>query len=103
MTKDEYKAYLESDAWKRTRKHAIEGARGACQLCDANGRIDVHHRTYDRVGDERLSDLIVLCRRCHERFHGILPTPNFVSESSETMARLLELNGRCTGASRRAS
>jgi hypothetical protein len=29
----------------------------------------VHHRTYERVGFERQSDLIVLCHDCHRDFH----------------------------------
>lgn len=79
MTKDEYHKYLKSDAWKRTRKHKIEEARGKCQLCESPDRIQVHHRTYDRIGDEGLSDLIVLCHRCHKRFHDVLPTPQFTT------------------------
>lgn len=29
----------------------------------------VHHRTYERRGDENLNDLTTLCQPCHERFH----------------------------------
>jgi len=32
-------------------------------------RLDVHHLLYDRLGHEKLSDLIVLCRLCHNAFH----------------------------------
>lgn len=31
---------------------------------------NVHHRTYERLGKERLGDLTVLCRKCHGLFHG---------------------------------
>lgn len=30
---------------------------------------DVHHKTYDNVGREPLSDLVSLCRECHEKKH----------------------------------
>jgi hypothetical protein len=35
-------------------------------------RLDVHHNTYERYGDESTFDLVVLCDRCHELFHGIV-------------------------------
>ena len=45
--------------------------RPRCQLCNTGGSLQVHHRTYQRRGYERLDDLTVLCRKCHERQHGI--------------------------------
>jgi 5-methylcytosine-specific restriction endonuclease McrA len=35
--------------------------------------LEVHHRIYERLGNEVLSYLVVLCRRCHQHYHGILP------------------------------
>lgn len=66
---DWYAAYLESDVWRRTRDLALEYYGNACCLCNGRSRLDVHHRTYDRAGQERLADLIVLCRQCHAHFH----------------------------------
>jgi hypothetical protein len=67
---DWYSAYLESDLWARTRTLALEYHGDACCLCNAKRRVNVHHRTYDRIGKERLADLIVLCRDCHAIYHG---------------------------------
>ena len=36
---------------------------------DWNREQRANHRTYERKGRERLSDLILLCRKCHGRFH----------------------------------
>jgi hypothetical protein len=38
-----------------------------CRTTDAS--LDVHHKTYDRFGNERLDDLIALCRPCHDVVH----------------------------------
>lgn len=68
--KAEYSAYLQSEAWKSKRRIAIDRAGGRCQLCNADGCIlEVHHRTYERFGNEDLGDLTVLCGDCHRAFH----------------------------------
>jgi 5-methylcytosine-specific restriction endonuclease McrA len=65
-----YQEYLHTDHWGSIRRNALEAADRRCQLCNATDQIlDVHHRTYERLGKEKLSDLIVLCRSCHERHH----------------------------------
>ena len=77
MSAIDYRTYLESDAWQRQRRSALLFARNRCQVCNKSGRLDVHHRTYERLGDERPADLIVLCRDCHRLFHKArrLPRP----------------------------
>jgi hypothetical protein len=69
--KELYYDYLQSPQWDSLRKAKLKEAGYRCQLCNANGKIAVHHRTYDRVFNELLSDLIALCDPCHEKFHGI--------------------------------
>jgi hypothetical protein len=64
-----YKRYLDTGWWKWIRQRAIENLGGRCQICNSNGLIDVHHRTYERLGYERRADLVVLCRTCHSIFH----------------------------------
>lgn len=48
--------------------HRRDGYR--CRLCGRDGvQLHVHHRTYKTYAEERLEDLITLCRTCHEHFH----------------------------------
>jgi 5-methylcytosine-specific restriction endonuclease McrA len=68
-----YAEYLRTPEWRARRNRVLIRAGNKCELCYANGLIDVHHRTYDRYTQELLSDLIALCRSCHKRFHGIEP------------------------------
>lgn len=65
----DYSVYLASEHWQITRAFALDHAGHRCQVCNANERLDVHHRTYARRGAELPQDLIVLCRKCHEIFH----------------------------------
>ena len=40
-----------------------------CRACGAT-TVDLHHKTYERLGCELLSDLQALCRDCHATAHG---------------------------------
>ncbi len=74
MTSREYReVYLRSEHWAATRLQALDAADYRCRVCNAEHGLDVHHRTYERLGAERPDDLTVLCRRCHSRFHDVLP------------------------------
>ena len=66
----DYATYLQSDVWKTRAAEAKRRARYECALCTSSRSLEVHHRTYVRLGREAESDLIVLCRRCHRRHHG---------------------------------
>lgn len=66
--------YLKTREWRVKRNRALIRAGNRCQICASTYRLDVHHRTYERLGCELLSDLVVLCRKCHQHYHGILPT-----------------------------
>lgn len=69
MNQQQYKEYLQSAHWQITRRDALDRADWACQLCNSDSNLNVHHRTYERLKRERPSDLIVLCRDCHAKFH----------------------------------
>jgi hypothetical protein len=64
-----YTAYVESPAWTDLRCRVIE-AYGA-ERCLACGYpvVCLHHLTYDRLGCELLSDVVLLCARCHHGVH----------------------------------
>jgi len=64
-----YEKYLETSHWKHKRKMALERARYRCQVCNSNMYLNVHHRTYENLGNEQLEDLTVLCRDCHSLYH----------------------------------
>lgn len=69
MRKAEYQEYLNSDHWKQIRLKALERAGNKCQLCSSKENLNVHHNTYKNRGHEDLNDLVVLCRKCHAKFH----------------------------------
>jgi hypothetical protein len=67
-----YAQYLRTDWWLRFRADALRRAGGACQLCGADGLLEVHHKTYQRLGCERPEDVICVCPACHEVIHELV-------------------------------
>ena len=67
MDKAEYRSYLSSTAWRKKRDRVLRRDKHTCQTCGVKAaHLEVHHRTYERVGRERLGDLITLCSACHD-------------------------------------
>ncbi len=66
-----YLEYLQTDHWKEIRKKKLGKAWYKCEKCQSKKDLHVHHITYARRGEERMSDLEVLCKDCHEKAHNI--------------------------------
>lgn len=69
---EKYSDYLKSAYWQAVSKAVKAKAGYRCQLCNSPHDLNAHHRTYEHRGSEldHLDDLVCLCRRCHETFHG---------------------------------
>ena len=65
-----YRDYLRTPEWRRTRAAALLRADHRCSLDVTHGDdLEVHHRTYERLGEELANDLTVLCKPCHQLHH----------------------------------
>ncbi len=65
-----YRDYLRTPEWRRTRAAALLRAGDRCSLDVTHSEgLEVHHRTYEHRGEERVSDLVVLCAACHALHH----------------------------------
>ena len=70
--RERYRRYLQSDTWKTKRKAVLQAAGFRCRRCGAPAT-EVHHETYKRIYNERMSDLTALCGKCHEAAHTRTP------------------------------
>jgi 5-methylcytosine-specific restriction endonuclease McrA len=62
-----YRRHLRSPRW-RYLKACIARSRGRrCERCGATYGLQLHHKTYIRLGHERPSDVELLCDSCHRR------------------------------------
>lgn len=66
MNRQEYQEYLDSKDWQRRRKQLIKKK---CEWCPQKHELNVHHLSYDNLGQETEYDVITLCKRCHKDLH----------------------------------
>lgn len=64
---ESYSTYLKSEHWK----NFSDGMRfKRCFCCDkSNNNHQIHHVSYDRLGEELPNDVITVCGACHILIH----------------------------------
>jgi hypothetical protein len=83
-----YEGYLESEHWRSFRRLVFEAQRvrlglnrNVCESCSSSKdeiNLQLHHLTYERMGNGRIEDVRVICRECHQKVHGIKSDPREV-------------------------
>ena len=73
-----YKTYLESQHWQDLKKKYYKSKlvkkinnKIVCFSCEQSKPLSLHHKTYKRMGNEKLNDLVLLCQDCHDLAHKI--------------------------------
>lgn len=69
MNRTEYKLYLQSIEWKQKKELLFSIKGKVCERCKSIKEIQVHHKTYANVFNEKLNDLEVICKKCHYKEH----------------------------------
>lgn len=69
-----YDDFLYSELWQKTKSKFFnwrlrQGKHQSCEFCNSINYLVVHHMTYVRVGNERMEDLLLICRDCHTGVH----------------------------------
>ncbi len=70
--KEEYKEYLNSEHWKIIREARLKIDNNECKFCGSKNDLHVHHLTYKNKGNEKMYDLITLCKKCHLKLHEVI-------------------------------
>jgi len=64
-----YRQYLKTRHWRNIQFWFRGNLPPVCFRCGRVHNLNIHHRTYGRVGQELMSDLIYLCEMCHKVTH----------------------------------
>jgi hypothetical protein len=66
-------AYLNSKDWWKKKQLILARDNYKCQMCgDTETQLNIHHITYERLGNEDLGDLVCICETCHSALHAEL-------------------------------
>lgn len=73
---NDYKSYLQTKHWANVRERFKNSKyEKKCNVCGVkNQPLDLHHKSYKRLGDEYLWHLIYLCREHHQNTHTVYKT-----------------------------
>ncbi len=63
-----YSKYLHTKEWV-SKRNKIREERKCCELCGSTDKLQVHHLTYENLGNEKDEDLMLLCENCHNLEH----------------------------------
>jgi len=70
-----YLKYMRSSAWanKKSEFRLANKNNRACYVCNRIGTPDrhIHHRSYERFGNEDLNDLVAVHQNCHSYIHNL--------------------------------
>jgi hypothetical protein len=87
--RNKYLEYINNSAeWKLKKAEVFSFKGKSCERCGSKKRIHVHHGTYERLFNEELTDLFVLCKPCHNKYHSengkvsLQSTSNFIDRIS---------------------
>jgi len=83
-----YQEYLKSSHWlkmkekffhksKKIKKMIKKYGHLVCMICHSPYNLNIHHKSYQRIGKEYLGDLILICKDCHFQIHQIYKTGNW--------------------------
>lgn len=73
-----YQKFLLTPYWQAISEYKKYKSGYKCELCSSKYRLNTHHKSYNNHGNEHncLEDLIILCNKCHSKFHNIVDYTN---------------------------
>jgi hypothetical protein len=85
---DNYLEYLSSEHWKKLKdKYWHSKLPKSCYVCHTTENLNLHHKTYKRIGREWLADLILLCKKHHQETHEHIKTTHAKYSSAHRRIR----------------
>lgn len=64
-----YLEYIQSAKWAMFKLSIVAKRGQQCERCQTRGPVDLHHRTYRNLFNEKPEEVELLCRGCHEQEH----------------------------------
>lgn len=72
LTRWEYKNYLRGKHWKTFRKRMKREKKYECYICGTKHKLQLHHRSYSKLGEESKNQMLWVCQFHHSLIHKTL-------------------------------
>lgn len=69
MSAEDKLKHMQGEYWANLKALKIEFTQHRCELCFSPHYLHLHHLTYQRLGCERIDDVVLLCYKCHQLQH----------------------------------
>ena len=79
-TQPDYDSYIKSQVWLERRNKYFQTHEKRCYMCGSTQNIQLHHKTYERVGREPDDDLEPLCAECHKKVHEFVESLQYLKD-----------------------
>lgn len=63
--REKYEQHIRSARWKNMKRDFRKLRGNKCERCGSGHNLELHHKTYERLGHELIKDLELLCSGCH--------------------------------------
>jgi hypothetical protein len=83
-----YRQYLKSSWWQQKRIQILERDKYQCTICSSKEDLQVHHKNYNNLWQELDSDLITLCKGCHQK---VFEDEVVITSSNKLFTKLFKL------------
>ncbi len=61
--------YLKSKRWKALKLFKLKIAQNKCECCGSTTELHLHHIDYERLTEELIEDVVIVCSICHQKIH----------------------------------
>lgn len=97
-----YEEYINSAAWAKKKSQYWKLRGRSCKAigCDSTSDLEVHHHTYDRLGNESLFDLVGVCRKHRQAIHELHDSDTHFKSLTSCTEEVTGLNLRNSGPKR---
>lgn len=89
-----YDEYLNSPKWSKIKKDMLELHDNKCEICKSSKDLHVHHLTRKHLYQEKLFELMLLCKRCHDTEHRLLKKKPLSKKYSSKRLRAKKLKAK---------
>ena len=83
---------MENKTWQTIKQERLKLDNSMCTVCSSNENLVCHHLTYKNLNNEKINELLTICKSCHSKIHRKIPT---IWDSKNIQIKIKSLRKGC--------